>query len=829
MVRFFLLLVFCAGICIPAQETGGSTERNMREYANIRILASSSDQRYVVLHKTYRNNSDTVLVFDRKSANPIADTILRQSDVSFLNNEIVLSSGYNKARLLNLKSRKVKTFDGVKRIVVLKDNKQFVIEDGKGTITVYSQNGNLLKTLTDVTELVGNGKVLYAVRKGAGSTYEIIKWDGQGMKRVYYTGYKINKIAFLDSGKFLTVNKNKAVGNSNVFTVAVVRITDDKIFQSDAVSSSKNDRIIVTQIYNEEVFLVDFQKTERPVESNMLEIWYAGDKTLRDQKTGSISHDYYVWNLGDDKVKQLPVQQFNNFVGMLYSRFLWAYSSEENFSYTGEREFDIYLYDVESGKSEKIFVRTGRLIASADRRYTLGYEVNRKGWLLYDHLNKKSENLHLPLQASNPVFTDTGAEILFETDTDLLKYHVKSKSSELLNIGKGEKVKFYKFNPEVVHGFSTFTASVSQIKTAESLFLNVSRYLRDDTAYYAYDQDRLTEIIPFTSEHVRDFTYSPKASIFFSVEENFNRPAELNQREVGSAKSKLLYRSTPAENMIARLKQEILHYKNSLGQTLKGVLYYPVDFDPQKRYPMIVHIYGILNTGANKFLSSELGNNGFSKKLLLENGYFVFQPDIVPDGRGMGRAALDCVNAGLDAVLKNINIDAAKIGLIGHSLGGYETNFIATQSERFAAYVSGASLGDITSFYFSFNELFKVADYSRFESGQFAMNTSYAENKELYFRNNPVNYVENVNAPMLMWSGKKDTNAPTSHTMNFFMGLVRNRKRAVALLYDSQKHSIAINSKEIVDLNRRVLDWWNYFLKDEKEIEWINKEMKDAL
>ncbi len=828
MVRFFLLLVFCAGMCIPAQETGGTLKGNTREYANIRILASSSDQRYVVLHKTYRNNSDTVLVFDRKSANPIADTILGQSDVSFLTDETILSSGYNKAGLLNLRSRKAKSFDGVKRTVVLKDSKQFVIEDGKGTITLYNQNGNLLKTLTDVTELVGNGKVLYAVRKGAGSTYEIIKWDGQRIKLVYKTEDKINKIAFLESGKFLTVNKNKAVGNSNVFTVAVVRITDDKVFQSDAIISSKSDRINVTQIYSEEVFLIDFQKTKMPVESNMLEIWYAGDKTLRDQKTGSLSHDYYVWNVWDDKVQQLSVQQFNNYVGMLDSRFLWAYSSDENFSYTGEREFDIYLFDTDTRKAAKIFERTGRLIASADRRFTLGYEVNRRAWLLYDHVSKKSEILHLPSKASNPIFTGTG-EILFETETDLMKYHIESKSSEFLNIGKGEKVKFYKFNPEVVHGFSMFTASVSQIKTGESLFLNVSRYLRDDTAYYAYDQDRLTEIIPFTKDNVRDFTYSLKASIFFSVEENFNRPAVLNQREAGSAKSKLLYRSTSAENRIASLKQEILHYKNSLGQTLKGVLYYPVDYNPEKKYPMIVYIYGILHTSANKFLSPELGNNGFSKKLLLENGYFVFQPDIVPDGRGMGRAALDCVNAGLDAVLKNINIDAEKVGLIGHSLGGYETNFIATQSERFAAYVSGASLGDITSFYFSFNDLFKVADYSRFESGQFAMNASYAENKELYFRNNPVNYVENVNAPILMWSGKKDTNAPTGQTMNFFMGLLRNRKRAVALLYDTQKHSIAVNSKEIVDLNSRILDWWNYFLKDEKEIEWINKEMKDAL
>lgn len=96
----------------------------------------------------------------------------------------------------------------------------------------------------------------------------------------------------------------------------------------------------------------------------------------------------------------------------------------------------------------------------------------------------------------------------------------------------------------------------------------------------------------------------------------------------------------------------------------------------------------------------------------IENGYFVFQPDILFDKRGTGISALDCVNSGLDEIVNHSNVDASRLGLTGHSLGGYETNFIATHSKRFAAYVSGSSLGDIPHFYFSFSDLFNVANFA---------------------------------------------------------------------------------------------------------------------
>src|SRR5690606_32843222 len=108
----------------------------------------------------------------------------------------------------------------------------------------------------------------------------------------------------------------------------------------------------------------------------------------------------------------------------------------------------------------------------------------------------------------------------------------------------------------------------------------------------------------------------------------------------------------------------------------------------------------------------------------LEKGYFVYLPDIVYGKKGTGLSALDCVHHALDALKEKTSIDNNKIGLIGHSHGGYETNFIATHSNRFATYISGAGTSDIVRSYFSYNYNFSNPFYFQYENGQYEMDNS---------------------------------------------------------------------------------------------------------
>jgi len=201
-------------------------------------------------------------------------------------------------------------------------------------------------------------------------------------------------------------------------------------------------------------------------------------------------------------------------------------------------------------------------------------------------------------------------------------------------------------------------------------------------------------------------------------------------------------------------------------------------------------------------------------------------PDVIVGSDGTGLSALECLNRAMDAVTKVKSIDINKVALIGHSHGGYETNFIATHSNRFKTYISGAGNSDIIRSYYSYNYNFAKPFYFQFETGQYQMGTSVAEDKIRYLSNSPILNVENVRAPILLWSGRKDENIATDQVTEFYIGLRRYKKDVIALFYPNGEHSFTIESPEERDLNFRILDWLDYFLKGKKGFKWIEIQMK---
>jgi len=104
------------------------------------------------------------------------------------------------------------------------------------------------------------------------------------------------------------------------------------------------------------------------------------------------------------------------------------------------------------------------------------------------------------------------------------------------------------------------------------------------------------------------------------------------------------------------------------------------------------------------------------------------------------------------------------------------------------------------------------------------MGRSFLEDKELYFRNNPIHYVERINSPILLWAGKEDKRVETDQVMEFFIALKKYDKKVIALFYPNQAHSFPADSHAFLDISKRILDWWDYYLKDKKDINWINNQ-----
>jgi dipeptidyl aminopeptidase/acylaminoacyl peptidase len=157
---------------------------------------------------------------------------------------------------------------------------------------------------------------------------------------------------------------------------------------------------------------------------------------------------------------------------------------------------------------------------------------------------------------------------------------------------------------------------------------------------------------------------------------------------------------------------------------------------------------------------------------------------------------------------------------MGHSFGGYEVNCITTNSNMFAAAVSGAGVSDNIRAYLTVNSEFNNAEICRFENQQYRMNGSFYEDKESYLRNSPVFNADKVNTPILIWTGKNDNNVKPEQSTAFFLALRRLNKKSIMLQYPNEGHTLlSLNAQE--DLNSKVMKWFDYYLKGEYPKEWI--------
>src|SRR5690606_37845490 len=205
-------------------------------------------------------------------------------------------------------------------------------------------------------------------------------------------------------------------------------------------------------------------------------------------------------------------------------------------------------------------------------------------------------------------------------------------------------------------------------------------------------------------------------------------------------------------------KSRLLHYTNSQGRELQGAMFYPVNYDSNKKYPMVVNIYEKKSSLLHKYQNpSNVMEDGFNPTNFVNEGYFVLYPDIFYEINNPGISAVDCV---LQAVKNTLNeeptVDKNRVGLIGHSFGGYQTAFIITQTDMFATAIAGAPITDLVSHYLGIGWNTGKSHAWRFEHQQIRYSGPYYEQLTPYILNSPIHTMREINTPLLLWFGDKD-------------------------------------------------------------------------
>ncbi|MBD8084560.1 alpha/beta hydrolase family protein [Chryseobacterium caseinilyticum] len=831
MKTFFktLALLFFSNLFSAQQTKDDSLRLWASKFSDVKSLMVTEDGKHAAVNLYYPDNGDTTFVFSEDRRNPV-DTVLNiNTKKAFIGNRHFFGCGEGRAVFLDMATRHKIFYKEVKAGNAIQNQKQYYILGKNKELTIYNLSGRPLHMESKVESVTGDEKRLFFVRRVSegNNRSELLEWNGRSIISRSNTGNTIDKIEITKSGKFLSVREKTSAG---AMTCTVLNIKDGKLFTPRIFQPLRTDGLKLTEIGNGESFLIVSESEAGFSEPEMVEVWYANDTDLRFKNTGKIKYRYWHWFPGKGIETELPTDLFQVYAPLRNSRYFLAFSIGETNDYINSAPFyNICLYDSLEKTAKLIFPGSSEVTASEDGNAAVSYSWKDRVWKVYN-LNTMSTAEIKDNGYKNPAFTSDGKQLIFSGKTDLYSYDLKLDVMTRLGISASEEVTV--LNKKIQPGFAHFKTKFNNITAdlSKPLLLQLYKPETGETSVVKFSKGQTSVLLPRTANKIREVLVpaGQNQSKLYTVQENHNTPPGIYLSEKKNGIRRLLYQTNGSDKKTAQLKLETLSYRNKAGTPLKAVLSYPVNFDASKKYPVIVRIYQRQSNAASVYITGEVRQDGFNKRLLLQKGYFIYQPDVVFDDRGTGISSLDCVHSAIDALKEFPFINQDKIGLTGHSMGGYETNFIATQSRRFAAYLSGASVGDIMQSYFSYNRLFRIAYYARFEDGQFEMNRPYVGHEELYFRNNPINYVQNVTSPVLLWSGRKDGNVLPEQTEAFYMGLLRNRKKVIALFYRDQEHTLGYNTPEAFDLNRRTVEWWDYFLKDKKNVDWIDREMKEG-
>lgn len=499
---------------------------------------------------------------------------------------------------------------------------------------------------------------------------------------------------------------------------------------------------------------------------------------------------------------------------------------------------DIYVTTLSDGKRKKmaeqviggstnVFVSpTGKYVAYFDKGQWHTYAVatgiatnitkNMAVSFSIESQTEQGENNY-----GNAGWSVDDAFILLYDEYDIWKIKPDGSEAARLTRGREEGIK-YRLLAQDKGQFNSNDGRILTVGTFDlnSKLLLKSRSLSNDYNGFAvwHPGNKLQQIcyVPKSVSVIAQSGYRT----FVWIEEDVAQPPTLMVRK-GNAKAKTLHASNEQQQQYNWTKVEMLHYKNSDGTALKGILYYPSGYVAGKTYPMVVHIYQKQSIYLHKYTPPTLENSdGFNATNLTAKGYFVLLPDIIYTVGEIGASAVDCVEAAVRKALENPSIDAKNVGLIGHSFGGTQTDFIITQSGLFKCAVAGSATTDFISSHLSVTPNYKIPNFYKIERGQARMMVSPFEDWERYLQNSAVYHAAKITTPLLSWTGLKDGQVDYTQSFEFYLALRRLKKEHTMLVYPNAEHDVS-GSKDAEDLTLKIEDWFDYHLKKGAKPTWL--------
>ncbi len=276
---------------------------------------------------------------------------------------------------------------------------------------------------------------------------------------------------------------------------------------------------------------------------------------------------------------------------------------------------------------------------------------------------------------------------------------------------------------------------------------------------------------------------------------------------------------------------ELVHWTSGDGQKLDGVLIKPTNYQAGQSYPVLVYFYRFMSDRLHAFPQMKL-NHRPNFAWYADNGYAIFLPDIRFEVGYPGASSVQALTSGVQHLINMGVADRNKVGIQGHSWGGYQTAFAVTQTNIFKAAVTGAPVSNMTSAYSGIRHGTGLARQFQYETGQSRIGESLFKAPQKYIENSPIFYAERIKTPMMIMFGDKDDAVPWEQGIELYLAMRRAGKDVVFLQYEDEPHHLKKYPNK-VDYSLRMMQYFDHYLKGAAAPKWLSqgeayKEYKPA-
>ncbi len=532
--------------------------------------------------------------------------------------------------------------------------------------------------------------------------------------------------------------------------------------------------------------------------------------------------------LADQEIPDVNISENGK---IAFGQTFWPYA--KRISYFGTF-YDVYIVDPHSG--EKTLVKKelySRARLSPGAKYVYWFED--KDWHIYDIASGKVRNVTQDIEVlfdrqdwdtpSPPYpygvagWTEDDSSLLIYDQYDVWEVEPDGKDARMITEGFGREndlsFRYVRLDPEE-----------ETIDTKETLLFRVSHEETMATGFYS---DRVQGNKPPEKLIMEDraFGYPRKAENSDTLILNRMAFDEYPDVWISDKNFSNLQKVTDLGRQMEPYiwgKAELRDFKSSDGRPLKGILIKPDDFDPNKKYPLMVYIYETLHSGLHYFRHPSPGTS-INMPYYVSNGYVLWMPDIEYHTGYPGQDALKCVLPGIQMLIREGYIDPDAVGIQGHSWGGYQISYMITQTNIFAAAEGGAPVSNMISAYNGIRWGSGMVRQFQYEHTQSRIGGSLWEYPLRYIENSPIFWADKIQTPIMFMHNDEDGAVPWYQGIEFIMALRRLGKEAYMFNYNGEEHGLRkrINQK---DWTIRMQQFFDHYLTDGPKPDWMKNGIK---